>query len=310
MKILSALKSGLTRAARAWKAILIYWIISFLLVSMVVVPLKASLRGALGKSMITDKLMEGLNIDVLGDMGPAFHTIISSIMGSIMILALVSMLVNVFITGGIFDAVKNGSGRLTYEDFFKASARNFKSFLIILVLLYMIILVLALVIILLPFSIASNSVSSPEGTGFRLLRISLLFFGVLLAVLLLAADYARAWQVVKPRSAGFRAFGFGFGQTFRTLLFSFPLMVLMLFVQGLVAYVVFRIISGFTPSGGGGVVLLFIISQLVMLVNIFMRVVRYAAVTTLMELKPVKEKIKIPAYTDAPQAPEPIAEAI
>jgi hypothetical protein len=306
MKIIFALKSGFLRAAKAWKAILIYWFISLLLVSMLAIPLKASLKAALGKSMITDKLIYGLNIDVLGDMGPAIHAMVSALFAGVFILAIAAIIVNVFMTGGIFDALKNGSGKLTTENFFQAAGRNFWPFLIILVLLYLIITVLIFIVVVIPFSLASNSNSVPEGTGFRLLRISGVVFTVLLSILLLVADYARAWQSLQNRNACFKAFGFGFSQTFRTFLSSFPLMLLILILQVLIAFAVFRILAGFAPVTGGGVLLLFIVSQFTMLTNFFLRVFRYGAVTSLMELNPPREKV--PVSLAAEPAPELSAE--
>jgi hypothetical protein len=308
MKIIFSLKTGFLRAIAAWKAILIYWIISLLLVSMMAVPLKASLKAALGKSMITDKLTDGLNIDVLGDMGPAIHSMASALFAGVFILALVAVVVNVFMTGGIFNAVKNSPVKLTSENFFMSASRNFWPFLIILLLLYLIITVLFLIVVVAPFSMASNSDSVPEGTGFRLIRISGIVFAVLLSILLLVADYARAWQSSQNHNACFRAFGFGFSQTFRTFLSSFPLMLLILILQVLIGFAVFKILAGFTPVTAGGVLLLFIVSQITMFANLFLRVLRYAAVTSLMELNPPYEKVSVPV--EAEPAPELSADSI
>ena len=87
------------------------------MVSLLVVPLKASLNAAFGKSMVTEKLMKGINFDVLGDLGTNLHSIGSSLFAGIILLSLSAILVNIFIAGGLFDSVKKDSDRLQLKTF-------------------------------------------------------------------------------------------------------------------------------------------------------------------------------------------------
>lgn len=294
MKIILAIKSGLSRSFRAWRGILIFWFISLVLVSLLVTPLKASLKAALGKSMVTEKLMDGINFDVLGDMGTTFRSIGASLFSGIILLSLIALLINVFIAGGLFDSLKKGSERLTSGTFFRASAKNFWSFLIISAILYLIAIALILIVIVVPVSIAGNSESAPEGIVFRTLVISCSAFLVFIPVIILVADYARAWQASNIQNACFKAIGYGFSQTFRNFFSSFALMIIMIVFQALLGVVVFKLIAGYTPGTGGGLFLLFIISQLLLIVKIYLKVLRYGSVTSLMEenLITKKEEIK------------------
>ena len=235
------------------------------------VPLRASLKAAFGKSMVIEKLMDGINVDVIGDLGKNLHLVVSSLFSGIILLSLVTILINVFITGGLFDSLKAGSGRFTSENFFRASAKNFWSFMVISVNTLSDSIFLIIVIIIIPVSIAGKADSAPEGIVFRTLVISGSIFFLAMSLIILVADYARAWQASRTQNACFRALGFGFSQTFRTFLSSFPLIIILLIIQALPAWGLIKLIAGYTPATGGGVFLLFIISQLIIAIKIFLK---------------------------------------
>ena len=291
MKILLAIKTGLTRSVRAWKGILVSWFISLTMVSLLVVPLKAGFNAAFGSSMVTEKLVKGINFDVLGDLGKNLHSMGSTLFSGIILLSLSAILANIFISGGLFDSVRQDQDKATSENFFRGSAKNFWPFLIISVILYLIILALIIVVIVLPVSIAGNAESAPEGTVFRTMVVSSSFFLAAITILFLVADYARAWQASKSKAASFRALGFGFGQTFRTFFLSAGLMIILLLLQALLAYFVIKIIASYTPASGRGVFLLFIVSQLLMVFKIFFKVLRYGSITSLMEQNLIKATV-------------------
>jgi len=283
MKIVLAIKSGLFRAFKAWKGILIFWFIYLIMVSFLTIPIKSGLNTVFGNSMVIEKLVNGINVDVLGDMGPNLYSIVSSLFAGILFLSLATLLINAFITGGLFDSLKKDSERFTYENFFRTSAKNFWSFMIITAILYLIIILLVLILIVVPVSIAGNSETAPEGSVFRTLTVSCSIFLVAMSILFLVADYARAWQAARTQSACFKALGFGFSQTFRTFFSSFVLMIMIILLQALPGWGVIKLIAGYTPGTSGGVVLLFIVLQLLFVFKIFLKALRYSSVTSHME---------------------------
>ena len=153
----------------------------------------------------------------------------------------------------------------------------------------MIIIIIGILTIILPLSIVSQSDKSPEGALFKTGLIVISIFFLLLTILLLVADYARAWQVSKERNVCFKAIGFGFSQTFKTFLSSFPLMIILLVVQLTFGWLVLKILPGMRPATGGGVFLLFLLSQILFFLKIMLRIWRYGSFTSLMEIKSLKE---------------------
>ncbi|HNW57010.1 MAG TPA: hypothetical protein PKM69_04500 [Bacteroidales bacterium] len=291
MKIINAIKSGSLRSAKAWKGVLITWFASLILVSLLALPIKRSLNSAFGKSMATEKLMDGVNLDIVTDLGPSLSAVFSSFSAGLLMLVLTGMLVNAFLAGGMFSCLRESSKEFTGTGFFSSSAKNFWSFLVISLLICLMFLALIFVVIGLPVSMISQSVTISEPAAFALETGCGILFFLLSAILVLVADYARAWQVANDKSACFNAIGFGFSRTFGKFFTSFPLIIIILFAQLAFAFLFLKIIGSWTPVKGGGVFLLFILTQFFIYVRFYLKAWRYASVTSLMEQDYVKTDV-------------------
>ena len=283
MKIFTAIKSAILRSLKSWKGMLIVWFSSLLLVCTLAIPMRAVLNSGFGRSMITEKLAGGIDIEVFTDLGVTFKSLASFFTTGMLILILTCFILNAFVTGGLFNGLKGSTVEYSATEFFRASAKNFWSFLVISLIISLIIIVLVILVIVMPISLAADAKVPIEGAFFKTLKIVFPIFFVLLTLFLLVADYARAWQVSRESSACFKAIGFGFGRTFRSFLSSYPLMILLLLIQILYGWMVLTIISGLKPASGGGVFLLFLLSQILFFIKISLKVVRYGSVTSLME---------------------------
>jgi hypothetical protein len=284
MKIILALRTGALRTIKAWRGVVISWFVSLLLVYMIVIPVRTSLNAVLGKSMITEKLADGLNLDALGDMGPALHSIVSSLAGGFAILLIVAVLANIFLAGGLFDSVKDDTGNKKVSGFLSACSLAFWPYLIITLLFYLVIIAILTVCVIIPLTIALTSDSAPEGTVLTVMELAAVITFIALSVTLPALDYARAWQLQKPVRMAFRSVRFGFRHSFKTLTSSFPLMAIMILIQLLGVYAVYTILGKITPKTSEGIFILFLVSQGTTIIILFARVLRYAGFTKLLEI--------------------------
>ena len=287
MKIFISIKAGLLRSSNSWKGILIIWLCSLLLVSLVAIPLKGALKSGFGSSMITEMLKNGINVEVFADLGANFRGIFSSFSSGLFMAILVGFLINSFLSGGLFNSLRGLSEKFSAGDFFRASAKNFWSFLIITFIISVIILLLIIIIIVIPIAIVGQNEVTSEGAAFRTGIILTSIFILFLPILLLVADYARAWQVDHEKNSGFKAIGFGFSRTFRTFISSYSLMLILMIIQILYGWLVLNTIAGIKPVTGGGVFLLFILSQLLFIIKILLKGWRYGSVTRLMEINSI-----------------------
>jgi len=284
MKVFNSLKAGIIRSYKYWKAAVIVWLVSLLLVSVVAIPMKAALLEGLGKSAITENLRDGIDIEVFADLGANLGSLSSYFSSGLFMALLVGYVINVFFAGGLFNGVKGSSACTSLGDFFRASAKNFWSFLYISLIISFITLLLVILIVIIPVAVVSQTEGSSDVAVFRTFVFFSSFFLFVLILILLVADYARAWQVLHDRDVCFKAIGFGFSHTFRTFFASYPLMLIIVTIHALYGWLILSILPGFKPVTGSGIILLFIISQLFFFIKVLLRTWRYGSVTRMMEI--------------------------
>jgi hypothetical protein len=283
MKIFKAIGSGFIRSIKVWKGILIVWFITLLLVSLFAIPIKATLKTGIGFSMITEKMKDGLNVEVLGDLGPYFKSLRADLVSGFLFLTFIGIFLNAFLAGGLFDSIKTPARKFSGSEFFRASARNFWTFLIISLIITAIIFTLASLIVVIPVSILVHNETASEAAPYIVAFISIPILAVLKMIFILVADFSRAWQVRNEKQACFKAIGFGFCRTFKKFLSAFPMMLIIMAVTGLFAVSVILLLGHWNPTTTGVVFLMFILSQVFFIMNLILKTWRYGSVTSLME---------------------------
>jgi hypothetical protein len=284
MKIFKALGSGCLRSIKTWKGIIIFWFISLALVSVVALPMKSAMKAGFGQSAITGRLMSGIDIEALSDLGTVYSSLTHYFSAGLLLLLFLWVLVNAFFTGGLFNCLKSNGVKFSSGEFFRASSRNFIPFLGITVIISTILIILALIFIVIPFNGITSSVNPDESVPWNIMFVSVLFYVLISQIFVLVADYARAWQVKNEKPACFRAIGFGFSRTFRRFLSSFPMMLIIWIIQTLFVILVLRVIGRWKPVTGIGIIGLFLLSQFLFFMRLLLKVWRYGSVTTLKEL--------------------------
>jgi len=294
MKIFKALGSGYHRSLKVWKGVLIFWLISLLLASAVALPMKSVMKAGFGQSAITEKLMNGINVEVLSDLGTLLRGMVHYFSSGLLVLLLLWLIINAFITGGLFDSLKSKNEKFSAGEFFSSSARNFLPFLGITLITGAILLSFALLLIVIPMRGVVSIENPNESVPWLIMFISVSLYILISQVFVLVADYARAWQAKNEKTACFRALGFGFSRTFRRFLSSFPMMLMLWLIQTLFVFLVLKVIGNWKPASGIGVFALFLLSQMLFYIRLFLKVWRYGSVTSLKELNdpaPVPESI-------------------
>lgn len=283
MKIFKAFGSGFRRSVKAWKGVLIVWLFSLLMVSLVALPLKGAMKGAFGKSMITERLLGGLDIEVLADPGANLRSLAYFFSSGLFFLIVIGILVYAFLAGGLFTSLRKSDKPVPSSEFFRASAGNFWSFLCISLIISIIMGLVGFVVVGLPLNLVSQLHSGSEKTPYVIAMVTLSMFFIFAVILNLVADYSRAWLVTREEKSCFKAIGFGFSRTFGKFLSSFPLMFITLIVLVLFNWLVLTILGPWRPVTGVGGFLLFIVSQILFFCKVLLKTWRYGSVTSLME---------------------------
>jgi hypothetical protein len=283
MKMLKALGSGTLRSVKAYKGVIVIWFIYMILVSMLTMQTKGALKTGFGNSMFTEMLKDGINIEVFSDLDARFNSLFSSFSTGLLLVVFVSILVNAFLSGGLFNSLKGSTGNFTVSEFFRSSARYFRSFLGVTVLISLMLIFLGILLIGLPFGIAFGGDSGHNASRFIMIFTGVIIYLIAVIILLLVADYSRARLVTAEKPSCFKALGFGFSTTFRFFLSSFPMMLLLLIILMLFAWSMLRLIGIWNPDTGAGALLLFIVSQILFFCKLLLKAWRYGSVTALME---------------------------
>ncbi len=283
MNTINAIKTGLIRSLKAWKGILIVWFFYLLFVALLVLPVRSSLKSGFGSSMITERFASGFDIEAFSDLEQVGRSLLSSLSSGLLIALLFGIIMNAFLSGGLFGSLKANAGIFSASGFFSASGKYFWKFLFITLIISAVILLLGFFILILPVSLVVQSEPDSEKAPFITAIISGSAFLFILIILLLIADYARAWNVTKEKPRCFRAIGFALSRTFERFRSSFMLVLIIILVQALLTLLVVKFIGTWRPSSGAGVFLLFIVSQVLFITRLLIRTWRFASVTNLME---------------------------
>lgn len=283
LKILNSLISGFLRSGKAWKGLIIVWFVNLLLVSLVVMPMKAAFTAGLGNSTISEQLKNGINAEVFADLRANAGSLGPYFSQGLTVLVLVCFLVNAFLAGGLFNSLRKDSIKFSSQDFFRASAEKFWSFTVISFIFSLLILLSLGLIVIVPVSLIAISENTTDVTIFNsaILLLSLFLFVVI--ILSISADYSRAWQVARKDKSSFKAISFGLRETFRTFYSSYPLMLLIIIIQVFYMWLVLKLLHGLKPQSEVGIVILFLVSQFLFILKIFLKTGRYGSITAMME---------------------------
>ncbi|NSW94091.1 MAG: hypothetical protein HPY62_05200 [Bacteroidales bacterium] len=276
MKIINFLNTGISRAVKSWKGILIIWIFSLILAGFISFPLSSVLKRSFGNSMVTERLMDGLDVEVFADLG---SNLSAFLFPGLFFVFLIGFILTSFLNGGLFDSFREDAGEFSVSAFLSSGARNFWSFLLIAIIIRMIIYFTGVLFVGIPLILLLMENSTPGNSPLIILIITSSLYFVMLPVLLLVADYARAGKAANPGWSGFKALGFGFSKTFDRFGNSYLMMIILTLAHVLFILLVINTIPFWKPQTGKGVFLMFLITQLLLIINLALKAWRYASVT-------------------------------
>jgi hypothetical protein len=290
MDLFRILKKGAVEAASSYKLLLTVWVITLVMIMFVALPLRSSLKSVFGDSMATERLSDGFDMGLAGDMGKAFGQLMASATTGGLLLVLAGFLLYTFFAGGLFTRFTIAWGGLKVAAFLKASAHNFVPFLMIALLMCLIIGVYTALIIGIPTGVmlAVRGGSSPLS---GLMKIFYILWGLGLPVWLFVADYSRRWIAATDSHKVFRALGEGFKALKKRFWISYTT-VLVIFILNVVFVIGSMWFTAWSiPEKGIMVFLFFLATQLLFLVRLFMKAWRYASVSELALLPERKDMV-------------------
>lgn len=278
MKLGKAITAGFGRAARSLKAILVIWLFSVIGISIIALPVKSGVMTNLGSSMASELIKDSFSIDFWTGLDVTMP-LLGGFLKGLAYLIFIYFFLNVFLTGGLFDSLRANVCGYTLKSFFKSSAANFFSFLTVTLLVLLMIIFSAALIIGVPVLI-TRSGDGGDAAILGTVKIARIVYFLLVPVFLLVADYSRSWLAANNKKLIFKSLGYGFRATFSSFLSSYIFMLLLVAIQLGFLLLVTKLMS-FTTGTVGGLFVLFIVSQALIIIKLFLRAWRYGGVTTL-----------------------------
>lgn len=280
MDFIRSLKKGAATAASSYKLQFTIWLTTLLMVLLVALPLKSAFKGIFGNSLSAEKLTDGFDGGMIGDMGDAFRHLLASASTGSILLILAGFLLYTFFAGGLFTRFATAYGDLKLSSFMKASALNFMPFLKIALLTYLIIGIYTIIILFIPAAIIL-ALSDGYMPGMKPMVIPCIIWAAGMPLWLFVADYSRRWiaatgshKIFRALGAGFSALKKGFWRSYSTVLVIASMNVVFMFATIWFA-------TWTVPEKGLMIFLFFLATQILFLVRLFMKSWRYATVSQL-----------------------------
>lgn len=281
MKIIDSLITGFKRSLRAWKGVLISTSALLLVTSFFAKSLKTIIQNGFGSSLAPDELAHNFNFDLIIDLTRNIGGTGSIIPSDLFLVFFTGFVLTSFFSGGFFSYVKGEQFRFSIPNFFSASAEYFWHFFALSFIISMMIAFISFFL----FAIFAGFgyFADPSGGQIIISIIAILVLIIVMILFLLIADYSRACCVAQNKPGIFRAIGFGLKMTFGTFSTSVPMMLFLLIINILLLWLMAELINKIRPDSGFTVFLLFLLSQVLFFIRMWLRTWRYASITSLME---------------------------
>lgn len=209
MNFFTTLKKGAAAAASSYKLILLIWVTTLVLTLAVGLPLRVFLSSMFGNSLAIERLADGFDIGLAGDLGKPFGALMASVSAGTFFIGLAGFFLMTFFAGGLFKRFTLAWGGLKVSDFLKASAVNFVPFLKIALLMILIIGAYTIVMTGIPGIVGLIASGSSVTTG-KFFHVFYIIWVLGLPVWFFVADASRRWIAATGSRKAFRALGAGF----------------------------------------------------------------------------------------------------
>lgn len=278
MNVFITMKKGAVMAARSYRLLLAMWAVTLGVILLVALPLRSSLTNLFGKSMLTEKITAGFDAGIIADMTPGIGPVLSSAMNGSLLILVAGLVLFAFFAGGLFDAFTKGYGEYRVSSFMKAGARYFWAFLGLAIIVSLIIAACFMIVVGIPAGIivaVTGDNAAPGGIANILLALCL----AALPVWLLVADHSRRWMTATGSLKIFKALQEGFSSLRRRFFRSYLVVALIVLANAALTAATLWLAALAMPDSGGMVLLLFLLTQVLFVAQLYLRAWRYAAVT-------------------------------
>ena len=277
MSLFKTLTKGAAMTASSYRLILLIWVTTLIVVAAVGFPLKSFLNIIFGHSLAMERFADGFDLGLTGDIGRPFTGLTAAAAAGAILLSLAGFVIMTFFTGGLFQRFATAWGGLKVSEFLRASAKNFIPFLKISLLMIFITGAYTLILIGVPLIvIAASSGSEMDGMGLIYPFVAIWALGI--PIWLFVADASRRWMAATGSRRIFRAVVAGFRALKERFWLSYSTVLIILLANCVFVAIATWIAALATPGRGMMIFLFFILTQVLVIIRIFIKAWRFASV--------------------------------
>lgn len=257
------------------------------------IPFSSTIENEAGNSMAFSTLLKDFDYTVYQDFMNHSAKAIQPYISTVIWLGIFYLLFTIFFEGGILTVLKRKEDKFTLRFFWEASAKYFGRFLRLAI--YMIIIqAIVAVILFLILSLILSSVykSAPnESYIFYTVLAGVIIYLLIFIFLLVVTDYSKVMIVGNDEYRPFRTIIRSFAFSFKHFLSTYFLYLLLLVVPIFLFLIYFKIESAIGMTSGFGILIVFIIQQLLVWSRVFTKIWILGSELTLYRKFEVKEEI-------------------
>jgi hypothetical protein len=285
MNVFRAFASGIKRATREIRMSLLLYLLNLLAAAGLAFAFRSVVATGLDSSMSISELLGNLNFTAWQDFMVKNRGELSAVFGQIVWLALLYMLVNTFLAGGILTILREKDAKFSLRSFFAGCGNYFFRFLRLFLVFGILLMLVAFVLIALLgvlFNALTAEALSEVTTVFWWIAIAVLFLFVMMLVIMVE-DYAKVIVVTSDvRSmlrTAWRSAGFVFRHFFKTV----GLQLLMLLIPIVMFAIYLWLDLSIGMASAATILLMFILQQLFILSRVWARVFFFSGELALYE---------------------------
>ena len=298
---------GITEANRSWKLILLLLAANILLSFPIVVPIFLLIIFTSGGTLAADRLMaDKLDVVWLIDVfnhqfpGAALETVASQVGVLLAVIGAVYLPLNTLFAGGVIGLFNSADGWFTMRKFWGEAGAHFWRFfrLLLISLIFYGVAVGIYALLRWPMDNAAGEASAFESVIYKRWA-AMALLALMLAFVNMVFDYAKIGTVVKESRGMFRETFRAFRFAFRNFFGAFGLYLIVALV-GLIVFLAFNALRwSVNQSSAGKVLLAILLGQIVIAGRMWTRLVFYAA-----EMHFYKKRATITAPAPVPVEPQ------
>jgi hypothetical protein len=274
MTILRAFSTAIKRAMREMRMSLLLYVLNLLAAAGLAIAFRSVVSTGLDSSMSISELLGNLDFNVWQDFMVKHGHELSGVFNQIVWLALLYMLVNTFLAGGILSLLRAKETKFSLASFFSGCGtyffRFFRLFVIFGILLVLIALILMALLGIVYSVVAGGALS--EVTVFVWWIILAAVFLFVMMIVIMVDDYAKVIVVTSDVRSMLKTAWRSAGFVFRHFLGTVGLQLLMLVVPVVLFAIYVWLDLSIGMASVGTILLMFVLQQLFIFLRVWTRV--------------------------------------